>query len=409
MSSAARTLQISPLDGQNLLHPAPPHGELREEDPVHWSAALRGWLLSRHEDVLSGLRDSRLVASREDLHDVRLQGLSPELAGAFRETLAAHPWDGREAAALRWQSAPGFTPQALDTWRPAIRGLATRLVRRVGGQGRMDAVRAVCAPLPALVLAEVFDLPERDRESFIAWARHLADFHSPAEDADPEALGRAALQATREFLDMLAPLLEERYRTPEGDLLSRMLQVEQVGSRTAAQRVSTLALHLVSGLGSVADQLGNGLHELLAHPEQLRMLRLDRSRLRPAVEEALRFHPALPLLHRTVGETLSLRGRTLHKGEAVFLSVAAANRDPRVFTDPERFDVTRDSARQKHVTFGFGLHHRLDAGLIRHELETVLEVLLEELPGLRLDEERLPRLKCHDPRARGFEALPVRW
>ncbi|OJH36299.1 cytochrome P450 [Cystobacter ferrugineus] len=406
MSIAARQPYLPP-ESESLFDPTPPCRAL-DEEPVYWSEASRGWIIRRHEDVLGCLRDARLRASEEMLLDARLRELSPELAEALRETFAAHPWEGREAVPLRRQAAPGFMPQVLDAWRPAIRGLVKRLVRR-GGQDWMDAVRAVCVPLPALVLAEVFALPERDREPFLAWAWQLADFHSPAADADRGSLARAALGATRGFLAWLSPLLEERLRAPGADLLSRMLQVEQPGARTPVQRVSTLALFLVSGLGFVTDQLGNVLHEVLARPELWRTLRVDRSRIRPAVEEALRFQPARPVLYRTVGETLTLRGRTLHPGEVVLLDVAAANRDPRVFTTPERFELHRDAARQKHVTFGFGLHHRLDAGLIRHQLECLLEVLLEEFPGLRLDEERLPRLKRHGPRVRGFETLPARW
>lgn len=407
MSSAARKFHLSLLDTETLLDPTPVYQRLREEEPVHWSEVLRGWILSRHEDVLDGLRDPRLLVSREEDLAVRLRGTSLEGMGAWRQVLAAYPCDGREAAPLRWQAAPAFTPPVLEGWHPAIRGIVARLVRRGIATGRMDAIRAVCAPLPALVLAEVFGLPEQDRETFLSWARHLSDFHSPVSGADREALARGALGATRELLAYLEPLLEERSRSPGTDLLSRMLQVAPQEARTP-RRVATLALMLVSGLGAVTDQLGNGLHELLLHPGQKRMLRLDRSRMRPCVEETLRFQPAQPLLRRTVGETLSLRGRTLHKGETVFLNAAAANRDPRVFMDPERFEPTRDSARQKHLTFGFGLHHRLDAGLIRHEMEALFEVLLEELPGLHLDEERLPRLKCHSPLARGIEMLPVR-
>lgn len=408
MSIAARQPPLHPLESGTLFDPTPPRRARGDEEPVYWSEASRGWIIHRHEDVLGCLRDARLGTSSEELLDARLRGLSPELAGALRSTFAAHAWDGREAVTLRRQAAPGFTPQVLDAWRPAIRGLVTGLVRR-GGKDRMDAVRAVCVPLPALVVAEVFALAERDRERFLAWAGQLADFHSPAADADRSALAGAALGATRGLLAWLTPLLEERQRARGADLLGRMLQVGQPGARTAVQRVSTFALRLVSELGFVTDQLGNLLHEVLAHPGLWRMLRVDRSRIRLAVDEALRFQPARPVLYRAVEESLTLRGRTLNQGDAVFLDVAAANRDPQVFTTPERFDVHRDAARQKHVTFGFGLHHRLDAGLIRHQLECVLEVLLEEFPGLRLDEERLPRLKRHGPLARGFETLPVRW
>ena len=162
-------------------------------------------------------------------------------------------------------------------------------------------------------------------------------------------------------------------------------------------------------VGGTHLEISERLHELLAHPGQFDKLRENPSLVRQAVEEVLRCGPAHPFALRVVAETFQWQGRTLRKGDEVFLGVAAANRDPRVMPDPDRFDLTRDRYEQRHLSFGFGAHHPLCASLVRLELETLFDVLLIQLPGLRLDGERLPRLKCHSLLYRGFEALPLRW
>jgi|GEM_PF-5035172 len=411
MVSVARKLQLSVLDSNAgfPLEQRTQRPEAAEHESLRWSEALGAWIVLGHEDVKGCLRDSRLGTSRVDFHEAPLQGPGEELLQAFRKSVSARSEDGRELVALRRQAAPGFSPEALDAWRPAIIRLARQLVTRVRGQGRMDAVRALTGILPALVLAEVLGIPEREREGFLAWARAIADVQAPAADLDGGTLARRALLATREFLDSLGPLLAERRRTPGEDLLSRMLQVQPPGPVSPEQRVSHIALLLLSGLSSFGDQLGNGLYELWVHPARIQRLRADPSRVRGAVEEVLRLSPAVPVLQRTALETFSLRGQTLRKGEPVLLCLSAANRDAAVFSEPECFDLDRDSARQKHLSLGFGLHYRLDAGLVKHTLKALIEVVLEELPGSRLDEERASRLKSQGLHARGFESLPVRW
>jgi cytochrome P450 PksS len=114
-------------------------------------------------------------------------------------------------------------------------------------------------------------------------------------------------------------------------------------------------------------------------------------------------------MHRIAVEDFQLRGKTIKKGSVVFMGMAAANRDPAVFPDPDRFDITRDNTHQKHLSFSFGPHHCIGAGLARRELEIAFEVLLDRLPGVRLDEERPPQLKCHSLMFRGFESLHLRW
>ncbi len=159
----------------------------------------------------------------------------------------------------------------------------------------------------------------------------------------------------------------------------------------------------------LTDQLGNGIHDLLMHPEQLQKLREEPGLVRSAVEEILRYNPAMPFLDRLASESFELHGQLLREGSRVFLGMAAANRDPLVFPEPDRFDITRLSAKQGHLSFGCGPHPCLGAHLVRGGLETALEVLLQRLPGLRLDEDRPPRRKSPSLTFRGFESLHVRW
>ena len=131
--------------------------------------------------------------------------------------------------------------------------------------------------------------------------------------------------------------------------------------------------------------------------------------MRSAVEESLRFNPASPFMSRIAVDTIQLRGKTIEKGQLVFLGMAAANRDPKVFPDPDRFDITRNHAHQKHLSLAFGAHHCLGAGLARRELEVAIEMLIERFPGLRIDESKPLHHKNQGIIFRGFDSLPVCW
>ncbi|PTL75787.1 cytochrome P450 [Vitiosangium sp. GDMCC 1.1324] len=411
MASAAHKLELNPVAPENLLDPVPLYRELRENDPVHWSEAVQCWFITRHEDVVNGFRDPRLSANRVKFYEAQLRGQGPEILPDFLKVLPNQMFmrDGREHIQMRRQVAGGFSPQGLDTWRPAIRRTAEQLVERVQAQGWMDVVEALSNQLPPLVIAEVLGVPLQDREQFMEWAEPLADFNAPAAGTDMLALARRANTAMRELSGYLGNVIEERRRAPGEDLLSKMIQSQEEGQMTPEQLVANAILILVAGHISTTDQLSNSLHDLLTHPDQFKKLQEDRTLVRSAVEEMMRFNTAVPNIHRIATETFQLRGKTIRKGDVVFMCMASANRDPEAFPDPDRFDITRDSNHQKHMSFGFGPHHCLGAGLARRELEIAFEVLLERLPGLKLDTEELPQLKCHSLMFRGFEKLSVRW
>ncbi|HYO54635.1 cytochrome P450 [Archangium sp.] len=413
MASAARKFQLNPVAPENLLEPVPFYKELRENDPVHWSDAVQAWFLTRHDDVMNGLRDPRLSADRTKVleQQFRIMGLSAEsireVIETFKQQMASK--DGSAHLRLRRQASPGFSPQELETWRPAIRRILGMLLDKVRHQRHMDVVPEVFYLLPPLVIAEILGVPAEDRERFQKWAEPVGHLTSPGANMNVVELARQANDGQRELNRYLAALVEERRRSLGDDVISHMLRIQERGGMTTEEVVANASLILAAGHLTTADQLGNGLHELLTHRDQLELLREDPTLLKPAIEEMMRFAPAVPFIHRIAVESFELRGETLRKGDEVFLVQAAANHDPAAFPGADRFDITRDPQHQKHMSFGFGSHHCMGAGLARRELEIAIEELLLRMPELRLDETRLPRIKCHGLVFRGFESLHVRW
>lgn len=414
MASAARKLPLNPVDPENLLEPVPFYKELRENEPVHWSDAVHAWLLTRHDDVMNGLRDPRLSADRVQVmeHQFRFMGLSAESVGELLETIKREMAvkDGGAHLRLRRQVSPGFTPQVMDTWRPAIRRILGSLLNEVQARGSADLATGAFYLLPPLVIAEILGIPTADRERFMTWAEPVAQLTSPGPGMNLLDVARRANEGQREVTRYLTAIVEERRREPGQDVISLMLHVPpEKGGMTTEEVVANTSLILTAGYLTTTDQLGNGLYELLTHRDQLELLRREPGLLPSAVEEMIRFAPAVPFTHRIATETFELRGRTIRKGDVVFLGLAAANHDPAAYPDPDRFDITRDHHQQKHMSFGFGPHHCLGAGLARRELEIAFEELLQRMPELRLDEARMPRIKCNGLLFRGFESLPVRW
>lgn len=412
MASAALKSQLNPISPENLLDPVPLYHELMEHDPVHWSDDVHAWLITRHADVMNCFRDPRLTSERTAIseYQLRLIGMSEdriqEYIGYLRQMMIMR--DGPEHLRLRRQTSPAFTAQMIDAWRPIIRRIMNAMMDRVRHLGHMDLVPEIAFPLPQLVTAELLGIPGEDRENFRKWTEPSALLSSPVTGMDLVSLAHQAVEGTRELLRYMAAIIDERRRAPGDDLISHLLRIQESGGMSEGELVANINLILTAGHLTTTDQLSNGLHELLVHPDQLQKLRDDPNLLKSAVDEMLRFCGPLPFMHRLATENFQLHGRTIHKGDLVLLGLASANRDPAIYSEPDRFDITR-STTQKSMTFGFGPHHCVGSGLARRELEIAFEVLLTELPGLRLEPGRLPQLKCTSLFFRGFESLHVRW
>jgi cytochrome P450 PksS len=413
MESTAQMRDLNPVSLENLLDPIPLYRELRNNHPVHWSAPIHGWIISRYSDVMACLRDSRLSNDRLKFYEAQL---GPQGTAIIRDLLEMFSRqmqvkDGPDHLRLRRLSSPGFAPRSLDAWRPAIRRSMEMLVNRALPLGRADLVKAVSYELPPLVIAEAFSIPQEERELLRGWTDPLVQFSSPGPEMDMAQVARQANQAIVDFREYMTKFIERRRDQPGlgEDMLTQMLHSQEKGMMTPEEVVAQANLILTAGHATTSDQLSNGIYELLMHPDQLQKLREDRSLLKSAVEEILRYRPALSFIMRVAKEDFQLHGQSISRGSIVYLAAACANRDPEAYPDPDRFDISRDPHHQKHMSFAFGPHHCLGAGLARSELEIGLDVLLERLPALRLDEQTPPNFKLNTMLFRGFNSLHVQW
>jgi cytochrome P450 len=402
--------QLNLVSPENLLHPFPVYRQLQESDPVHWSELMRSWFVTKYEDVTACFRDARLSADRTQLfysHQLRgvgMEKVKDQLYVAERQMLMK---DGAEHSRLRRNANPGFTAQAVAGWQQDVRKVTEALLDQLQPKRRVDLVTEFSELLPSRVIMEFFAIPERDQQDLIRWCSDNVRLFASSTEGDVQELAVKSNDAIVNLMNYLRRAIEERRGKPGRDMLSTMINAQDEGRLDEGELVSNAILLLTAGLVTTVDQLNNGVHALLTHPEQLRKLREDPSLIKSAVEEILRYCPAAPFMHRIATEDFELRGRTIQRGQIVFLGMAAANRDPEAFPEPERFDITRQP--NKHVTFAFGSHLCLGNRLARLELETAFELLVQRMPDLRLDEERPPSLKCNSLVFRGFHSLPVRW
>jgi cytochrome P450 PksS len=391
-----------------LEDPYPVYRRMRQHDPVYWSEALGHWVLTRYDDVLAATRHPALSSARTEVFvRAQLRGSDPALAADFTRISTGMMLmkDGPEHHRLRVLGNHAFTPSALGRWRSVIERVVDDLLDAALARGRMDLIDDLARPLPAIVIAELFGIPPEDRETFHKRSMAGARFFGGAV-GDPEEAARAANEAARHQERYFRDLLEERRRRPGDDLMSLLLRGQAEGRLTAEEVCAQCILLLGAGHITTMDQLGNTVLALLNNPEQWARLRDDPGLVRSAVEEGLRYDGTAQLLQRIAREDLTLRGQAIRQGDLLYLSLGAANRDPEVFPEPDRFLVGREDNR--HLAFGSGPHLCLGMTLARRELETSLGRLVRRLPRLRFDEEP-PRRRSDSLVFRGLESLPVRF
>jgi cytochrome P450 len=351
------------------------------------------WLVSGHAEVSQALRDTRLSSAGP----MRQRGRSAA-GSAFGVSMVSV--DPPEHTRLRGIVSKAFTPRRVTNLRPRIAEIVDELLADVPPGSTFDLMETFAGPLPAIVIAELLGVPREDQERFRAWSNALFDVGFDALQRGPDQ--RPA--GVGELVRYLGEIIDARRAEPADDLLSAMVTAQAEGaSLSDAELRATALLLLIAGFETTTNLIGNGTLALLRNEAECARLRADRTLLPSAIEELLRYDSPVQLLTRTVVEPVELGGERIEAPAAVVLLVGAANRDPRVFADPDRLDIGR--AKNPHVSFGWGIHHCLGAPLARLEAEVAFTGLLDRYPRFVLGDGGISHRP--NPMLRGLSHLSL--
>jgi hypothetical protein len=370
--------------------PYPVYAALREHHPVHHAAIRDVWILSRFDDVQAAARDWGTFSSAAgvDLDD------TGELwaPGGFVDF--DPPDHRRMRAVLHHQFSPRHIRERLE---PGVRARARSLIDDLVASGGGDLARDLARPLPAWVVCDWLGFPEADHPALDRWFGDML-VRVPGSTTIPEQAW-SGWRAMRAYLE---DVVEDRLQHPRDDLLSAMVAGERDGVLSRDEVLGMCIFIFFAGINTTIGLIAYGLLLLERHPEQRELLRADLSLVPRAVEEILRVEPPIQWLARLTTRDVEMHGQVIPADSRVMLLYAAANRDPRRFDDPDRFDIMREPRR--HLAFGESIHHCIGAPLARLEARVVLEELLPRIPSWRLTG---PVERVFTPGERLVSSIPV--
>ena len=402
-SSATLTDPFISLSKEFLDNPYPTFARLREEAPVFWSEKGKYWIVSRYQDANSILRDLHYEKGIQRWKAFNpliklVPQLSEQLKFRGKSMLNQDPPDHTR---LRSLVNKAFTPTMVNQMRSHIESIADDLIGQVEKRREMDLVAEFAFILPVTVIAEMLGVPPKDRDQFKEWSHHLTAALEPSPDI-PRLMKAAG--ASQHLMAYLRPLIEERRKDPQADLISALVQAEEEGNKLSPEElVSNLILLLVAGHETTVNLIGNGVLALLRNPDQLDLLKSKPELLPTAVDEFLRYESPVQFVRRAAGGDMELAGQHLREDDMLFVLLGSANRDPNQFEHPDTLDITRTN--NKHLAFGSGIHHCLGSSLAQLEGQIAIGTLLKRLPNLQL---KTNRLEYKVPFAlRGVKTMPV--
>jgi cytochrome P450 len=366
--------------------PHPVYRQLREHDPVHYVADRDLWVLTRYADIQSVIRSPGSFSSA--------QGVVP--SGFAPEEPTIITADPPDHTVMRKAVSRAFTPKRMNELEARIREIARDLVAGLPDDGEVDAFSTFTDVLPYRVMSELLGL-EPETYGVLKRCGDVIVYASEVEHEEMHA-------ATRALTEHLAETFAARAERPRDDLISVLLTSSPEGDALTHEELLSLCFLLtVAGTETTTSGMGNALLALDHFTADRARIVADRTLLPTAVDEILRYDSPVQGLSRVATEDVEISGTRLPAGSRVHLLFAAANRDPEVFPDPDRFDITRSP--NLHLAFGFGIHHCLGASLARTEIRVGLDELLDRFPEFVVRRDGVVRL--HSDTNRGFAQLPV--
>lgn len=375
------TPQVDIVSPQFKANPFPFLAGLRRSQPVYRTALpdkTPVWLITRYEDVAALLRDERFVKNRrtamtpEQLR--KMPWVPPMFRPLERNMLDLDPPDHTRLRALVHKA---FTPSLMGQMRDRIRSLADELLESVAHKGQMDLINDYALPLPMTIITEILGVPSRDRHKFHQWSQAVVSLTSPKPTV-------RVIPSVWMFIRYLRRFFRMRRRDTRDDLASALIQAEEAGDKLSEDELLAMVfLLLIAGHETTVNLIGTGMLALLEHPDQMEKLRGNPAMIKTAVEELLRYSsPVFMSTERYAREDWNIQGVTIPRGGMTLGVIGSANRDEKVFENPDALDITREP--NKHLSFGQGIHFCVGAPLARLEAQIAINTLLRRMPDLHL-------------------------
>ncbi|MEN1936281.1 cytochrome P450 [Paenibacillus sp. 102] len=378
--------------------------ESRKSQPilfVNQSELGTEWLITRYEDALAFLKDSRLKKNPENVFE-KVE-VNPFLSVDNGDYLTTHMLnsDPPDHNRLRSLVQKAFTPKMISQLDERIQHIADTLLDHAEQKRSLNLVNDYAFPLPINVISEMLGIPKEDQEKFRVWSHAVID--SPET---PEEIRETEMKLA-EFITYLQYLVDIKRKNPKEDLVSALIQAESEGSKLSARELySMIMLLIVAGHETTVNLITNTVLALLENPSQLQLLKEQPELIDSAIEEGLRYYsPVEVTTARWAAEPFMIHDQEIQKGDMVTISLASANRDENVFVNPEVFDITRKNNR--HIAFGHGSHFCLGAPLARLEAKIAIATLLKRMPSIEIKGEREKIKWQGNYLMRSLEELPL--
>jgi pimeloyl-[acyl-carrier protein] synthase len=373
------------LKPEVLANPHALYRALREYDPVHWDPYMHAWVVTSYPEVVTVLTNYSADRTPSPAYLDRL-GLS--VMKPFAEVMLQQMMfmDGAMHSRLRNICAAAFTPRRVEELRTVIDSIANELIDKVSASGRMEVIVDFANPLPAIVTAKLLGVPIEDHEQLHAWVLDLAEVLGNFQH-HPDRLEQI-VRSLEDLKSYVAARMEEQRKRPTSGLIYSLMTAEVDGHRLSDEEViANTIITLIGGHETTTNLIASGFLTLLSDLESLRQLRDRPEIVGSAVEELLRFESPVQHTARIAPADMQLGGKTIQKGSRVVAVLAAANRDPNRFPNPDRLDLRRPDNR--HLAFGWAAHFCFGAPLARMEGQIAFSVLLRRLPRATLLDETL--------------------
>ena len=374
--------------------PYPTYARMRSEAPVYRNDERNFWALSRYDDVMAGFRDSERFSNA---HGV---SIDPAASGPnAHRTMSFLTMDPPEHGRMRGLVSRGFTPRRVAAMEDDIRALTVSHLDACLQSGSFDFVGDLAAKVPMDVISQMLGVPQADRERL----RRASDLLVHREEGVTD-VPKAGVEAAIELAVYYSEMIADRRINPGDDLVSALCEVETDGDRLTDDEITSfLFLMVVAGNETTTKLLAHAWYWAWANPDERAKVFADPARIPDWVEETLRYDTSSQMLARVTTTDVTLHGTTIPAGDRVLLLAGSANRDPRQFPDPDRFDLDRDTTGI--ASFGVGRHFCMGASLARLETRVVLEELTKRIGSYEIDAEDAKRV--HSVNVRGFATLPT--